>query len=47
MTSPRTHLKKLVGEWKGNGTMTVHGDSLPITGHWHNELIAASYGVLC
>ena len=47
MTSPRTHLKKLVGEWKGNGTMTVHGDSLPITGRWHNELIAASYGVLC
>jgi len=47
MTSPRTHLKKLVGEWKGSGTMTVHGDALPITGHWHNEMIAASYGVLC
>ncbi len=47
MTSPRTHLKKLVGEWKGSGTMTVPGDSLPITGRWHNELIAASYGVLC
>jgi len=47
MVSPRTHLKKLVGEWKGSGTMTAHGEPFPIKARWNNELVAAGYGLRC
>ena len=47
MVSPRTHLKQLVGEWKGSGTMTAHGESFPVKGRWNNELVAAGYGLRC
>lgn len=47
MVSPRTHLKKLAGEWKGSGTVTVQGQTFPITVRWKHELVAASYGLCC
>lgn len=47
MVSPRTYLKQLVGEWKGNGTMLAHGESFPIKARWNNVLVAAGYGLRC
>ena len=47
MISPRTYLKQLAGEWKGSGTMTVHGESFPVRGLWRNELVAAGYTLRC
>lgn len=47
MISPRTHLKKLAGEWIGSGTMTVHGEAFPVKARWKNELVAAGYALRC
>src|SRR5262249_3028034 len=47
MVSPRTYLKQLAGEWKGNGTVTMQGQTFPLTAVWKNELVAASYGLRC
>lgn len=47
MVSPRTFLKQLTGEWKGDGTMLAHGETYPIRVRWKNELVAASYGLCC
>jgi hypothetical protein len=47
MISPRTHFKKLVGEWKGSGTMTAHGEAFPVKARWRNELVAAGYALRC
>jgi hypothetical protein len=47
MISPRTHLKKLVGNWKGSGTMTAHGEAFPVHARWNNEAVAAGYAVRC
>ena len=47
MISPRTHLKKLVGDWKGSGTMTAHGGTFPVKARWNNELIASGYALCC
>jgi hypothetical protein len=47
MISPRTHLKKLVGEWKGSGTLTAHGETFPVKARWKNELAASGYALRC
>ncbi len=47
MVSPRTHLKKLAGEWKGSGTVTLQGQPFPLKARWKNELVAAAYGLRC
>lgn len=47
MASPRLQLKKLVGEWKGRGTVRVHGETFPIQARWTNELVAAGFGLRC
>ena len=47
MVSPRTYLKQLAGEWKGNGTVTMQGQTFPLQARWKNELVAASYGLRC
>ena len=47
MVSPRTHLKQLAGEWKGNGTLTLQGQAFPLRARWKNELVAAGYGLRC
>lgn len=47
MVSPRTYLKQLVGEWKGNGSVTLQDQEFPLTAAWKNELVAAGYGLRC
>ena len=47
MVSPRVHLKKLVGDWQGNGTVVMQGQSFPLKARWKIELVAASYGLRC
>jgi hypothetical protein len=47
MISARIHLKKLVGEWHGSGTMTAHGEIFPVKARWKNELGVAGYALRC
>src|SRR3954447_17347403 len=47
MISQRTHLKKLVGEWNGRGTMTAHSETFPVKARWKNELAASGYALRC
>jgi hypothetical protein len=47
MASPRTYLRQLAGEWKGSGSVTIQGQTVPLTAHWKNELVAAGYGLRC
>ena len=47
MISHRTHLKKLVGEWNGSGTMTAHGEMFPVKARWKNVLAASGYALRC
>ena len=47
MVSPRTYLKQLAGEWKGSGTASMQGQAFPLTAHWKNDLVAASYALRC
>ena len=47
MVSQRIHLKKLAGEWKGSGTITLQGQAFSLGAHWKNELVAAGYGLRC
>lgn len=47
MAAPRIHLKKLAGEWKGSGTVTLQGQPFPLKARWKNELVAAGYGLRC